>query len=376
MQGALVRREVVRLAHCGLDVRAFSLRSAKALRRAVPFDGVCMLTIDPATVLPTGEIVENGLPTEATKRLTEIELGEPDVNKFTDLANSPRLAATLSEATGGKLDRSLRHRELKGPHGFGDELRAALVTESGAWGALTLLRERGRPNFEPREAKLVASLSRSLAEGIQRASVLADVTSDAPQGAELGIGVLLLADDNSVELADSAAEAWLEELREDRAVERPVPPVIDAVANRARAAVRGVAVGGADLAASARVRAPSGRWLIARGSVLGEDAEARTVVTIEPARTPELAPLIADAYELTERERVVTQLVAQGLSTNAIGSRLHLSPYTVQDHLKSIFDKIDVSSRGELLARLFFQHYVPQLLPTNGTDEPAATADT
>jgi DNA-binding CsgD family transcriptional regulator len=256
------------------------------------------------------------------------------------------------------------HRELKGPHGFGDELRAVLVTESGTWGALTLLRERGRPNFGPRESGLVASLSRALAEGIRRAGVLAEVTSGAPGGAEPGVGVLLLGEDNSVELADGTAQAWLEELGG-----RPVPSVVDAVANRARAAARGAAVGGADLPATARVRAASGRWAIARGSVLGEGSDARTVVTIEPARTPELAPLIADAYELTERERRVTQLVAQGLTTKAIGSRLHLSPYTVQDHLKSIFDKIGVSSRGELVARLFFRHYAPRLLPGNQAAE-------
>jgi hypothetical protein len=34
-------------------------------------------------------------------------------------------------------------------------------------------------------------------------------------------------------------------------------------------------------------------------------------VVLEPARSPELAPLIADSYGLTERERRVTQLVAQ-----------------------------------------------------------------
>jgi hypothetical protein len=60
-------------------------------------------------------------------RLTEIEVAEPDVNRFVDLARAARPAASLSEATGGDLDRSVRQRELRRPAGFEDEMRAALV---------------------------------------------------------------------------------------------------------------------------------------------------------------------------------------------------------------------------------------------------------
>jgi len=69
----------------------------------------------------------------------------------------------------------------------------------------------------------------------------------------------------------------------------------------------------------------------------------------------------ADAYGLTDRERKVTALVAQGLSTNAIAQRLYLAPYTVQDHLKSIFERVGVGSRGELVARLYLDHYASRL---------------
>ena len=96
--------------------------------------------------------------------------------------------------------------------------------------------------------------------------------------------------------------------------------------SRWRAARAPSPAGGLPAPARARVRTASGRWLVVRASTLGGDAPAETAVIVEPASPHELAPLIADAYDLTERERAVTQLVARGLNTNAIARRLHISP--------------------------------------------------
>ena len=82
--------------------------------------------------------------------------------------------------------------------------------------------------------------------------------------------------------------------------------------------------------------------------------------------------MIVAAYGLTDRERRVTELVAQGLSTNDIAARLHLSSYTVQDHLKAIFDKTSTASRGELVARLFVDHYAPRLAPESSSSSDGA----
>jgi DNA-binding CsgD family transcriptional regulator len=349
-----LRSELVALLHDG-DPGAFALRATRLLGGAVPFDAACVVTMDPATRLPTRELVDNGLPPAARARMAEIEFREGDVNSFDALARSGRRASSLSAATDGDLDRSVRHREVRAPLGFGDELRVMLVDEGDVWGAITLLRGGDHEPFSSDDVARLEPLSGVLAEGVRRALVLAD--RRAPDGDPGDAGLLLLDADNAVRLADAPGETWLAELAGAR--DTALPFVVGSVAARARR----IADGGAATAevARARVRAASGMWLIVRASVLGAGDDAETAVTFEPARPHELAPLIADAFNLTERERVVTQLVARGLSTGAIAARLQISSWTVQDHLKSIFDKLDVRTRGELVARLFFEHFAPRL---------------
>jgi DNA-binding CsgD family transcriptional regulator len=61
--------------------------------------------------------------------------------------------------------------------------------------------------------------------------------------------------------------------------------------------------------------------------------------------------LFARAHALSNRERDIVRELSTGAATAEIAERLFLSPYTVQDHLKAVFEKTAVHSRKALLAR-------------------------
>jgi DNA-binding CsgD family transcriptional regulator len=102
----------------------------------------------------------------------------------------------------------------------------------------------------------------------------------------------------------------------------------------------------------ARLRDPDGRWAVLEASPLLGPDEDEVAVAIEPATGDQLLGLLMTAYGLTARERDVCREVIRGRSTAEIADRLFISTNTVQDHLKSMFAKVGVRSRGELTARL------------------------
>jgi DNA-binding CsgD family transcriptional regulator len=65
----------------------------------------------------------------------------------------------------------------------------------------------------------------------------------------------------------------------------------------------------------------------------------------------------AAAYALTHGEERVVLGVLAGASSKEIAHALGITPQTVQQHLKRIFEKLKVHSRGELRARRQAQRY-------------------
>ena len=105
----------------------------------------------------------------------------------------------------------------------------------------------------------------------------------------------------------------------------------------------------------------SGTWVVLHGASLVADGTRRVAVIVEPGHPDRITPLLMAAYGLTQREQDVTRLVLQGDSTTQIAERLSVSPHTVQQHLKSVFEKTGVRSRRDLVGKVFFTHYEPRV---------------
>jgi two-component system response regulator NreC len=86
---------------------------------------------------------------------------------------------------------------------------------------------------------------------------------------------------------------------------------------------------------------------VAQGKSFFSPAAARIIVD-DYARPAGAAP--ADRFDsLSEREREVFQLVAEGYSNKEVAELLHISPATVETHRAHVMEKLDLHSTAELV---------------------------
>ena len=361
-----VRRDIIRLCHAGLDSRTLRVETIKRLRKVIPIDVSFFATADPATLLFTGVVVDEILE-RAQAQFLENEFFQDDVNKFAWLARNAPAVGGLVQATQRELESSPRYREILAPLALGDELRAALITGGACWGFMCLHRDRSSPPFIVGEAAFLARLTPHLAEGLRKALLISGTTRPAPPDEP---GLLLLAEDLSLAAITPTAERWLTEVAaaDWPRTQHALPYAVSAAAARLQALERHSDVQ-PDLVPKVRLRTASGHWLVLHASRLsGPSAGGQIAVIIEAARPAEVAPLIVQAYDLTKRESEIMQSVLRGLSTGEISATYQISSNTVQDHLKSIFEKVGVRSRRELVGQLFAQQYQPRLVSGRDLD--------
>jgi DNA-binding CsgD family transcriptional regulator len=316
---------------CRLDLDSRTLRSRVIARlgRDVAYDAFCFGTIDPWTLLLTDD-VSAGIPPGSAGLASHNEYLVADVDKFADLARTGRTVGILSHSAGGDPSSSARFRTVLPVLGARHELRAVFVADGECWGALSLFRRGDRPDFTPAEAALVRALSRPVAAALRRACVKA---APAPPPGSAGPGVLVLDGEGRTVVANATARHWMAEIG------AMAPHEVSAAARAGRGRE-----------AYLRVRSRTGRWLSLWGSPLDGDPRSGASVVIQPTPDSDLTRMLTLTHGLTAREREVLEQVISGRSSAEIASALNVSRHTVQDHLKSVFAKFGVRSRGQLVA--------------------------
>ncbi|MEO6085382.1 MAG: LuxR C-terminal-related transcriptional regulator [Umezawaea sp.] len=283
---------------------------SRRVARSVPHDGYLLIGHDPVTGAGCFAAERDAYSGRARHEL-EVETAAP--------TPSPVLAL----GPGAAERHSRRVREAMAADGFGAALRIAF-----RWGELVLLRETGSC-FSAAETALTHRLTTPLADLVRRF-----VTSGPlPPIRHRPPGVAVVSPHDTITTITAAAREALQGLTSSS-------DLFDPIRNITHLARRGPAL--------TRVPTPDG-WLALHGELV---ANGDVVVTVQTAAGALLLPAVAAWYGITPGERVVVEQAVAGLPGKQIAGRLHLSPHTVNDHLKSVYRKTGVHSREELLAGL------------------------
>ena len=244
---------------------------------------------------------------------------------------------------------SQRWRDGLERFGTGDQLRVVAADERGCWGRFDLWRDRDDRPFDAEDAQFLTDVSSLLGRGMRRASVS---LHDAAPPAPLETGLLVLDSDLRASSGTAAIYAWFRALNP---ASMPYPGGIPSLVWSTIGRLIAVEAGeDAQRLVRIRVRAADGSWAAIQAARL-DGPDRGIVVSVHAAGVDEVLGLVCRAYGLSSRERGLVKLLAQGHDTPAIARQMLISSYTVQDHLKSIFNKLGVHSRLELLTRLFAQ---------------------
>ena len=338
------RETVLRICRGEADARTLRLEALDAIRRAVSFDAYAWLLTDPETSVGSSPLADVPCLPQLPQLIRLKYLTA--INRWTGL---PSAVASLHGATGGNLSRSLMWRELLGRYEVTDIASSVYRDRFGCWGFLDLWRS-GTPAFTEADIEflghIAGPITAALRHGLARTFVPATGGDQMPAGPV----VLLLSPALEVRAQTPQTQRYLRVLVPPDADQAPVPAGAYNVAAQLLAAEAGVD----DNPPVARVHLASGRWLTLRAARMDTTsaAEGRDVaVSIEPSTVSDRVSVFARACGLTPRETELLRHLAGGAGTREVARQMFVSENTVQDHLKSIFDKSTARSRRALLAR-------------------------
>jgi DNA-binding CsgD family transcriptional regulator len=339
-----IQDRLERISSQGLDTRSLRVALLDEIRPNVPFDAYVWLLTDPETCVGSAPLAE--APSLADlPALIRLKYLTP-TNRWTNVAsNTP---VTLVSATNGDRSRSRIWDELLAGYGIDDVVSTVFRDQYGCWGFLDLWRRGG--TFGADECALLQKAAPVMTTSLRRSLLPTFAHASAGVDQPSGPAVLLLSDQLRLLTQTLQADAYLRELLPTDHDRSPVPAGAYNVAAQLLANEAGVDAH----APSARVHVRDGLWVTLRAARIDTTSPhdaASIAVSIELTPPGERAALFARVVGLTEREAELLNQLIGGSNTRELARRLFVSEHTVQDHLKSMFAKAGVNSRGALIAR-------------------------
>ncbi|MGH3603160.1 MAG: helix-turn-helix transcriptional regulator [Pseudonocardiaceae bacterium] len=345
------QERITALTAAGLDARDLRLQALEIIRGVVGFDAHGWLLTDPVTTVGASPLADVPCLPELPA-LIKAKYGTT-VNRWTGLLQrrAPRVAL-LDAAVDGELARSRVWREVQSRYHVRDVASMVFADQFGCWGFLDLWRMDAGGTFDSSDSEFLASLVAPLTTALRDCQARTFVEPATPHRDDLGPVALTLDDDLRITSRTSASQRWLDILLPPVPDQRAVP----ASAYNVAAQLLAIEAGVDDHPASTRAHMADGFWLTLRAARLAPDepepaGAATIVVTIEEASAAERLELFSRAFGLSVRESQLVGQLATGNDTRAMARQTSLSEHTVQDHLKSIFNKTGARDRVTVLAR-------------------------
>lgn len=344
-----LRGSLTDLAATGLSVGELYRQAVRLVDPVVGSDLTCWATLDPETLVITSMTSGSSrIPVQYEPVLAAIEYADDEPHRFAALARRQQGLLRASDLPRTERERSPRFMQVWRPLGIDRELRV-LFSEGGVcWGAAGLV--RSGVDFTDRESEFLQAIAPSIATAT-RLALRAYPRGPRP---DPGPAIVVMTREGRPRSLTPGARQWR------RRIDDLSPGLFTTMMHIMAAGSQASASG----ECRSRIRDGDGWWLMLRASpLIGE--EQLTAVVLEPARGREILDLLLRAHGLTARERAICDEVLAGHSTTDIAEHLFISTNTVQDHLKSIFAKCGVHSRGRLTALLQLQ------LPPESASGPA-----
>lgn len=335
-------RRVERLCEAATDTRSFRVAVLEELRTHIDMCAFVWMDTDPGSGVGVSPVAEIPcLPELATViRLKYLTC----VNRWTAMSTAAP-AGLLSTKTEGDRSRSPLWSGLLRNHGIEDVASVVFKDRYGTWGFLDLWRDHGM--FGPDEEALLGMIAPTITRTLRRLQALTFGTPVAIEHVDAGPMVFLLDDELQVLSRTTVSEDWLRILLPPGPDGQIIPASVMNVGAQLLAGEQGVDT----RPATSRVHLEDGFWVTLRAARLDPGDAASIAVSIQESSASDRIDVFCRAHGLTMREvEIVTALLTRS-DTRMVAASLHISEYTVQDHLKSLFRKTGTANRQTLLAR-------------------------